>query len=466
MIPTAPGGPHQNLAVDHLLRKLESERRPIRVGLIGAGTTGRAVALQLGLRVPGIRLAGIANRTAAHAERALHEAGLDRVGRADTARAAAAHIEAARVVLTEDWRVLTRCDAIDIVVEVTGTVAFAAEVVLDAIEHRKDVVMVNAGLDSLVGPILKARADAAGVVLTHTDGDEPGVAMTLLRYLQSLGLKPVAAGNIKGMVDHYRTPDTQRAFAEKVGQDAQKVASFADATKLSMETCVLANATGFGVGRRGMFGPACSDVRELARLLPAEALLGGGIVDYCVGAAPHTGAFVVVHETNRYQRAQFEYFKLGDGPFYVFYTPYHLPHMQLMSTIGRAALHGDATAAPLGAPSCEVVAVAKRDLRVGERLDGPGGFCSYGLIDNRAAARAMNALPMAMSEGCVLRRAVPKDRVISFEDVERAPRTLVDDLWDEQLRRWTEPDMAKDGPARALADVPSVPGCTAAATFG
>ena len=163
--------------------------------------------------------------------------------------------------------------------------------------------------------------------------------------------------------------------------------SFADATKLSMETTVLANATGFGVGRRGMFGPACGYVRDLAKLLPAEAMLGGGIVDYSVGASPHTGGFVVVHEENPYKRTQLAYYKLGDGPFYVFYTPFHLPHIQLPSTIARAVLHRDATVAPLRGPSCEVVAVAKRDLKAGETLDGVGGFCAYGLIENRAAAR-------------------------------------------------------------------------------
>src|SRR5207342_2168043 len=219
----------------------------------------------------------------------------------------------------DDPTVLTTCAAIDIVLEVTGTVEAAAAVALQAFDHGKHVVLVNAELDSLVGPILKARADSAGVVLTHTDGDEPGVAMTLLRYLRQVGLRPVAAGNIKGMVDYYRTPETQRGFAEKYDQDVRKVTSFADSTKLSMETTVLANATGFGVAKRGMCGPACGYVRELAKLLPSEAMLSGGIVDYSVGASPHTGGFVVVHEENAYKKTQLAYYKLGDGPFYVFY---------------------------------------------------------------------------------------------------------------------------------------------------
>src|SRR5262245_24647293 len=427
---------NQNTAIYHMLQMREIEQRPIRVWLVGAGATGRAIALQLGTPVPGIRLAGVANRTPQHAERSFREAGITRWATAQTPNRAQAIISRGVPVLTDDFGVLTRCDAIDLIVEVTGTVDFAATVALDAFQHGKPVVLVNAEVDSLIGPILKAKADAAGVVLTHTDGDEPGVAMTLFRYVQSVGLRPVAAGNIKGMVDYYRNPDTQKAFAEKHDQDVRKVTSFADATKLSMETTVLANATGFGVARRGMCGPACGYVRELAKLLPADAMLKGGIVDYSVGAAPHTGGFVVVHEDNPLKQVQLAYYKLGDGPFYVFYTPFHLPHLQIPSTIARAVIHRDPTVAPLAGPSCEVLTIAKRPLRAGERLDGVGGYCSYGLIDNHAAARACDALPIALSEGCVLLRDIPKDQVVSFADVRMPATRLSDELWREQMNRW------------------------------
>ena len=426
----------RNTAVYSLLQLRETEQRPIRVGVIGAGATSRAIALQLGTPVAGMRLVGISNRTPEHAERAFKEADITNWQTAETPNQAAVHIARGTPVLTDDPTVLTRCDAVDLIVEVTGTVDFGASVVLDAFRHGKPVVLVNAELDSLIGPILKTKADQAGVVLTHTDGDEPGVAMTLFRYVQSVGLRPVAAGNIKGMVDYYRTPDTQREFAARNDQDVKKVTSFADATKLSMETTVLANATGFAVARRGMVGPACGYVRELAKLLPADAMLSGGIVDYCVGAAPHTGGFVVVHEENLHKKTQLAYYKLGDGPFYVFYTPFHLPHIQLPSTIARAVLHSDPTVTPAAGPSCEVVTVAKRDLKAGERLDGVGGFCTYGLIDNHVTARTIDALPIALSEDCVLLRHIAKDAVISFSDVKMPAPRLSDGLWQEQCALW------------------------------
>lgn len=423
-------------AVDTALQQRQATGKPIRVGMVGAGATGRAIALQLGTPVPGIRLVGIANRTPEHAERAFREAGFPEWRRVGSAREAEVTINRGLPVLTDNPSVLTTCDAVDILLEVTGTVEAAAHVVLEAFDYGKHVVLVNAELDSLLGPILKVKADKAGVVVTHTDGDEPGVALTLLRYLRSLGLRPVAAGNIKGMVDHYRTPETQRGFAEKYDQDVRKVTSFADSTKLSMETTVISNATGFHVGRRGMYGPACKYVRELANLLPAEQMLETGLVDYSVGAAPLTGAFVIVHEDSPLKKAQLTYYRLGDGPFFVFYTPFHLPHVQIPSTIGRAVIHLDPTVAPLAGPVCEVLTIAKRDLKAGERLDGVGGFCTYGLIDNRAAARAVDALPISLSEGCVLRRDIAKDDVISFHDVESPRGRLVETLWQEQNARW------------------------------
>ena len=421
---------------DIALQEREKSKKFIRVAIIGAGAAGRAIALQLATPAPGVRLAAIVNRTPEHGERAFREAGVSEWRRVASARDAETAIEHGVPVMTDDPSVITHCNAVDVIIEATGTIEYAAGVVLAAIDHGKHVVLVNAELDSLLGPIFKARAERSGVVITHTDGEEPGVAMTLLRYLRSTGLRPVAAGNLKGMVDHYRTPETQKAFALKYDQEPRKVTSFADATKLSMETTILANGTGFQAGRRGMYGPPCEHVREMAKLLPADQMLDTGLVDYALGAAPHTGAFVIVHEDKPLKQAQLGYVKMGDGPFYVFYTPFHLPHIQIITTIGRAVIHGDATVAPIDGPICEVITLAKRDVKAGERLDGIGGFTAYGLIDNTAAARQFDALPLSLSENCILRHDVSKDQVISFADVEQPNRGVVDELWNEQLARW------------------------------
>jgi predicted homoserine dehydrogenase-like protein len=425
-------------ALDVALQARANARRPIQVGLVGAGVTGRSIALQLLTPVPGIRLAAVANRTLERAHQAYREGGAGAAREVDSARALDSAIARQTFAVTTEPELLCEAATIDVIIEATGTVDYAARLVERAIGGGKHVVLVNAELDSTLGPILARRAVAAGVVFTNTDGDEPGVAMTLLRYLRGLGLRPVAAGNIKGMVDHYRTPETQRDFAARHGQDARKVTSFADATKLSMEAAILANATGFAVGRRGMHGPPLAHVSEIGSALPPEQLLSTGLVDYALGAAPHTGAFVVIHEGHPEKQRHLAYYKLGNGPFYVFHTPYHLPHIQIASTIGRAALHGDPTVAPGGGPVCEVLAMAKRDLRAGELLDGVGGFTCYGLIDNARDARRAGALPMGLSEGCVLARDLPRDALIRLADVTLPEGRRADELWREQVAGWPE----------------------------
>jgi predicted homoserine dehydrogenase-like protein len=305
---------------------------------------------------------------------------------------------------------------------------------LKAIENGKHVVLMNSELDATLGPILKIYADRVGVVITNTDGDEPGVAMNLFRFVKTIGFKPVLAGNLKGMIDRHRTPDTQRAFAEKYNQKPILITSFADGTKLSMECTVLANATGFRVARRGMYGFHCDHVKNLWKFFPPELLLEHGIIDYALNAEPHTGAFVVGHSNHPTESQYLDYFKMGEGPFYVFYTPYHLPHLQISMSVARAVLFHDATVTPLGKPVCDVITIAKRDIRKGEMLDGIGGFTCYGMIDNADECHKENLLPMGLSEGCIMKIDVSKDQAIKYADVELPKGRLSDDLRLEQTR--------------------------------
>lgn len=408
------------------------DRGPIKVAIVGAGACATMVARHLAAGVPHVQLIAICNRTLQRAAACWTEIAGVQPSVVQTPSELSKSIAAGKPAITSNPDLLSQTPEIEVIIEITGTIEFAANAVLQALQNGKHVVLVNAELDSTLGPILKVHAERAGKVLTHTDGEEPGVAMSLLRYLRSLGLRAVAAGNLKGMIDRYRTPDTQREFAAKHGMDPAKVASFADGTKLSMESTILANASGFGVGVRGMHGPRCAHVRDMAQLLPRKQLMAGGLVDYALGAEPFTGAFAIVHEDRPAKCKELAYFKMGDGPFYVFYTPYHLPQLQIASTIARAVLFNDATVAPAGPPICEVIAIAKRDLAAGTVLDGVGGFDCYGVIENRRAARAEALLPIGLSEGCRLKRAIAKDSAISSSDVEFPANRLCDKLWAEQ----------------------------------
>jgi len=419
-------------AVDELLQQRHEQGNPIKVALVGAGASARMIALHLVTPVNGIRLVAIANRTLENAGRAYREAGITSFARVTTVAALEDAIAKGSCAVTDNPTLLCEARTVDIIVDATGAVEFGAQLAMHAIQNRKHVVLVNAELDSTLGPILKARADAAGVTITNTDGDEPGVAMNLVRYLKSIGLRPVATGNLKGMIDLYRTPETQRAFATKYSMNPKIVTSFADGTKLSMESTVLANASGFKVGKRGMYGIRCEHVNEIAKYLPLDQLLANGLVDYALGAAPHTGAFVVIYEEHPIKKSHLGYFKMGEGPLYVFYTPYHLPHIQIAATIARAVLLGDATVAPMGGAVCSVAAVAKKDLKVGEVLDGVGGFTAYGVIENTKIFDAEELLPMGLSEGGRIIRNIRRDEPIRYTDVELPEGRFCDQLYAEQ----------------------------------
>jgi predicted homoserine dehydrogenase-like protein len=420
-----------------LARHVAAGKPPIRIGMIGAGFMASGVLLQVNSAHAGsMRVVAVANRTPEKAVRAYAEAGQADAEICDAAPALARAIEAGRPAVTEDPMLVATSPHVDVLLEVTGTVEEAIAPVLAAIEHGKHVLLMNPELDGTLGPLLKAKADKAGVIFTDVDGDQPGVEMNLFRFVRGLGVRPVLCGNIKGLQDPYRTPTTQKAFAERWGQKPAMVTSFADGTKVSFEQAVVANATGMTVAKRGMHGYTVepgTPVIEAAKLWdPEELLAGPGIVDYVVGAAPGPGIFVLGTIEHPRQRHYLNLYKLGEGPIYCFHTPYHLCHFEVPATIARAALLGDATVAPLGAPCVEVVAVAKRDLAAGEVIDELGGYLVYGEAESAAVTARDELLPIGVAVGCKLRHAVPKDRALGYADVEVPAGRRVDALRAEQ----------------------------------
>ena len=420
------------IIVDTALTQRLQAGKPVRVAMVGAGYMARGIALQILTAMPGIRLVAISNRDVSKAERAYEAAGVSEVTRVGSVADLDRAIENGRYAVTDDPHLLCAAGQVEAVIETTGDVEFGTRVAFDAIGNGKHIVLMNAEVDASVGPILKVYADRAGVVYTYSDGDEPGVAMNLFRFVDSMGYRPVLMGQIKGFLNRYRNPDTQREFAQKHEQKAAMVASFADGSKLAIESAIMGNATGFVPSVRGMKGYEVPHVKEILKRHRPEDFVAGGQVDFALGAEPHTGAFVMAFNDHPEKMKYMSYFKFGEGPLYMFYTPYHLPHMQLPHTVARAVLFKDPTLAPRGAPVCDTVSMAKRDLRAGERLDGMGGFTCYGLIDSYENCRRNDDLPIALSVDCVLKRDVAKDQPISYRDVELPAGRLCDELRAEQ----------------------------------
>src|SRR5258708_32402948 len=226
-------------------------------------------------------------------------------------------------------------------------------------------------------------------------------------------------GNVKGLQDPYRNPSTQKGFAEKWGQNPAMVTSFADGSKISFEQAIVANATGMVVKSRGMSRGAeyRDDVMKIGKLYDIEELRRlGGIVDYVVGT-PLTKVYCLAEHPDPKQQHYLNLYKMGDGPLYSFFLPYHLVHFEAPNTIARLALLRYSVARPLGGPVVEVCAVAKRDLKADEVLDDYGMHMTYGEGLDSDGMSAGRYLPEGLVGRCRLESRLSNDAVIFYYGV-------------------------------------------------
>jgi predicted homoserine dehydrogenase-like protein len=422
------------IIIDRALQARAAAGNPVKVGMIGAGFMGRGIANQIINSVPGMELVAVFSRQVDAAKRAYTEAGRENIQVVTSVTELETAIAQHKYAVTEDAELLCQAEGIDAIIEVTGAVEFGAHIVMEAIAHGKHVIMMNAELDATIGPILKVYADKAGVILSACDGDQPGVEMNLYRFVKSIGLTPLLCGNIKGLQDPYRNPTTQEAFAKRWGQKAHMVTSFADGTKISFEQAIVANATGMKVAQRGMLGyNFTGHVDQMTKMYDVEQLKElGGIVDYVVGAQPSPGVFVFATHEDPKQRHYLDLYKLGEGPLYSFYTPYHLCHFEVPLSVARAVLFQDTVLSPLAGPVVDVITTAKINLKAGETLDGIGYYMTYGQCENSAIVQHQKLLPIGLAEGCRLKRDIYQDQVITYDDVELPQGRLCDQLRAEQ----------------------------------
>ncbi len=424
--------------VDTALKSRADQNKPIRVGIIGAGFMCQGLTNQITQSTPGMRVAAISNRRIGRAVDVFHYSGFEDVAIAGSQWELNLAVEGSKPVVTEDAMLIARSDVIDVLVDVTGSVEFGARVALEAFKHGKDVVLMNAELDATIGPILQTYADRHGVILTACEGDEPGIQLNLYRWVKGLGLTPRLLGNVKGLQDRYRNPSTQKGFAERWGQNPTMVTSFADGSKVSFEQAVVANATGFKVRSRGMSRGLeyHGDVLKIGEIYDLEELRRlGGAVDYVVGT-PLTKVYCLAEHPDPRQRHYLELYKMGPGPLYSFFVPYHLCNLEVPTAIARTCLFRDPVSRSLAGPVVEVCAVAKRDLKAGEVLDDYGMYMTYGEAANVEEMSGSRYLPQGLVEGCRLLQDVPRDSVITYNDVVLPAGRIADRLRAEQYRKF------------------------------
>lgn len=427
------------------LRAREAAGDPIRVALVGAGAMGIGIAWQIG-RTPGMRLVSITDLDREQARKAAEAYGQPYafVDAWDSAP------RPGTVVLTESpFSLLDRRDfGFDVLVEATNTQGFAAEVCLRAIERGAHVVLMNAEVDLAIGPLLGQAADAAGVVVTSDAGDQHGVLARMIDEIEMWAFRIVMAGNIKGFLDRYATAEGLLEEARIRHLNPVQCCAYTDGTKLNVEMALVANATGLVPWVTGMEGPRLGRVDEVFEAFDFDRYGDTGVVDYILGAEPGGGVFVVGHCDDPLQMQYLQYYKLGRGPYYLFYRPYHLCHLETTRAIALAALYGRPVMAPTHGRVADVYAFAKRDVAAGEPMPhGMGGDQAYGLIERAALADPRDWLPITLleAEGEArprFTRALGRDEPITFADVD-LPDTFLLRRWREQAERLAEPTVAR-----------------------
>ena len=336
----------------------------------------------------------------------------------DLDRASEAITDGKRVYTTNT--ALASAPPLDVTVEATGIPEMGAKVAIEAITAGKHMMQMNVEADATVGAILRRRAQEAGVIYSLSGGDEPGAISELYEFATLLGYEVVSVGKGKNNpLIPTANPDTMAETAHRQMMNPKMLASFVDGSKTMMEMTTISNAIGYLPDRRGMHGPEVTPGTLASTYIPQAdggILSEKGRVDYGLGIAP--GVFLVFTTDHPKLVRDLQYLKVGEGPYWALYRPYHLTSLETPVSIAKAVLRGETTLATDRPPSAETVAVAKKPLRSGETIDGIGGFCVYGVIEKAEVARRENLAPLGLATGARLTNDVEVGALLTYEDLE------------------------------------------------
>jgi predicted homoserine dehydrogenase-like protein len=375
-----------------------------KVAVVGLGAMGRGIVSVL-RKMKDMKIVAVAD---------VHSSALER---------ARPFLSNDSLLTTNPTEVLTRNP--DVLVEATGSIFAAAQLVSRAVDQGTHVVLINSEVDQTFGYLLAKKAEAKGVILTSDAGDQHGVLVRVMKEVHQMGFEVVMAGNNKGFLDRYANPESIREEAAKRRISVKQCTSFTDGTKLAIEMALVANAFQLDILQTGMLGPTVDRVEDALKTFDlARARKLGGVVDYVLGARPGGSVFVIGHSDEELDQFYMDYYKMGKGPFYIFVRPYHLCHFETPLAIRgiverRAVLVQRRRALEVG---CR----AKIGLRPETKLDGIGGYHIYGMLEKPGN------LPVGLAEGTLLVKPKVRDEAISWDDVKFPmddPRLAI---WKEQ----------------------------------
>ena len=408
--------------IDKKLEQLQKEGNPIKVGLIGAGQMGTDIVSQISCMV-GIDVPVVVDLKKEIALNAYKIAGSDEkdiIETSDIDTASKAIREGKKIVST-DYKIATRAEPIQVVIDATGSPEMGALVSFNCINHKKHIVMLNVECDVTIGPIIRQLAENAGVVYSLAAGDEPAAIIELCRFAKALGFKIIAAGKGKNNpLNIYATTDQWEAKAKERNMSAKMLVEFVDGSKTMVEMAAVSNATGLVPDIRGMHGPRCSikDLLEVfCRKDQGGILEREGIVDYTIGDI-NPGVFVIITTDNPRLKSGLIQRDMGYGPNYLLLRPYHLCSIETPLTAVQGVIYGESSGYPLNALVSECITVAKKNLKKGEILDSTGGYCYRSSIELYRVAKEENMLPVGLAQGARIKCDVERDQIITCDMVE------------------------------------------------
>jgi len=404
--------------INRLLKKREDDNHQVKVAVFGAGWYGQGLVQEL-YRCPGLMPKIIFDRDVNSGVETFINAGVPKneIVTVATSQEIQNELKSGKYIATSNNDLFHELNGIDAFYDATGNIvagAHASKIIIDQGIH---FLTVSAELDSTIGFVINKMAQEKGVVFSDSDGDQPGVLIRMVEYVKLMGFEIIVAGNCKGFMDFHKTPKDILPWV-RPGHNPKMVTAFTDGTKQSTELTVLANATELAPDIRGMHGPNTTKdtlVEDFQKVISRE-----GIVDYVLGidgVNQGGGVFIVGKREGNRVEADMEYLKKGKGPYYLFFKEEHMCYFVSTTTIAEAALLNVPTLAPVNHVA-DVITVAKRDLKKGEKLDGMGGYTAYGIIDKAEVARKENLLPMGLAENCFLTCDVAKDTPLSYDMVD------------------------------------------------
>jgi predicted homoserine dehydrogenase-like protein len=410
-----------NVSPTGLARDLQNRAdsgKPIRIGLVGSGEMGTDIVTRVA-HMPGIEIGAISELRMPAAGKAVdiafREEGHWR--EAKTADALNATMEQGKIAVTDDVNLLINSGLIDVVIDATGVPAVGAEIGLRAMEHGKHLVMMNVEADVTIGAYLKSEADRLGVTYSLGAGDEPSSCMELIEFVSAMGHPIVAAGKGKNNpLNIDATPDAYAEEAKRRNMNVRMLVEFVDGSKTMVEMAALANATGLVPDCPGMHGPKAT-LDQLAKVLVPKkdggVLSRMGVVDYSIGKGVAPGVFVVAEMSHPRISERMEDLKMGHGPYFTFHRPYHLTSLEVPLTCARVVLYGKPDMVPLAKPTAEVCAVAKKDLKPGDKLDAIGEYCYRAWIMTAPEAREAQAIPCGLLHHATVTKPIAKGNLIT-----------------------------------------------------